>query len=163
MNGTRTGRQGLRTCAHIALLVGAACATVRARAGDAEEIRAAHRQFISAINAGDLDRAFTYVADDFVAMPECGPNRTRAEFHDGFIPFLDRFRPSYDFAVQELVITGDWAYERIQYSGTVTPKAGGPARATSWRALAIWRRQRSGAWKVSRYIRTPDRGTPVAC
>jgi uncharacterized protein (TIGR02246 family) len=153
----------LHTGTVLALLAGAACATVRASAGDVEEIRAAHRQFISAINAGELDRAFSYVADDFVAMPECAPNRTRTEFYEGFVPFLERHRPSYDFTVQELVITGDWAYERIQYSGTITPKTGGTARATSWRALAIWRRQRDGTWKVTRYIRTPDRGFPVTC
>jgi ketosteroid isomerase-like protein len=139
------------------------CATVGGRAGDVEEIRAAHRQFISAVNAGALDRAFEFVAEEFVAMPECSANQSRAEFRAGLARFAERYTPAYDFDVQEVVVSGDWAFERIRYWGTITPKDGGVPRATSWRAVAIWHRQARDVWKVARYIRTPDAGTGLRC
>ena len=126
-----------------------------ARRSDVAAIHAAHRAFISAFNAGDVDRAFTFLADDFVALVEETPTMDKAAYRALVAPFLERNKPSFTFEVDETVVFGSWAFERIRYSGSVTPRSGGEPRDASWRAIAIWRRG-AGGWKVARYIRTPD-------
>ncbi|HLA98320.1 MAG TPA: nuclear transport factor 2 family protein [Anaerolineales bacterium] len=119
-------------------------------------IRQAHAAFIAAINSGDVDRAFTYLTEDFVGMIENRPTLTKAGYRDLLSPFLAAYTTDYHFEIDETVIFAPWAFERIRYWGTFVPKAGGDPTSLTWRALAVWRQEPDGAWRVARYIRTPD-------
>lgn len=127
----------------------------------APAVHKAHAEFIAAFNAGDVERAFVYLTDDFVALVERQPTMDKTEYRALVTPFLAANKASFSFEVDETIVSGDWAFERIRYSGTVTAKAGGPARRVSWRAIAIWKRLDAG-WRVARYIRTPDPEPPAA-
>ena len=122
---------------------------------DVSDIQKSHRDFIKAFNAGDLDGAFGFLTDDFVALVEKQPTMDKGAYRALVTPFVAANKTDFRFDLDETVVAGDWAFERIRYSGTVSPRAGGETQHVSWRALAIWRRDAKG-WKVARYIRTPD-------
>ena len=123
--------------------------------GGVASIEKTHADFIAAFNAGDLDRAFGYLTEDFVALVEKQPTMTKAEYRAFVAPFVAAYQTAFVFVVDETQVTGEWAFERLRYSGTVTPRAGGASSSVSWRAIAIWKRLPDG-WRVARYIRTPD-------
>lgn len=143
----------MQTLLCLALLFVSSAAT--GQQTDVDAIHKAHQEFISAFNAGDLDKAFTFLTDDFVALVEETPTKDKHGYRELVAPFLEKYKPDFVFDVDETVIAGKWAFERIRYSGTITPRSGGESRSTSWRAIAIWRLE-SSRWKVARYIRTPD-------
>jgi ketosteroid isomerase-like protein len=118
-------------------------------------IHKAHADFIAAFNAGNLDRAFGFLTEDFVALVERQPTMNKAAYRALVAPFVAANQTAFSFEVDETVVSGEWAFERIRYSGTITSKAGGEMSPVSWRAIAIWKRLPDG-WKVARYIRTPD-------
>jgi ketosteroid isomerase-like protein len=144
----------------VVLLACLGCATSprsqATRTADERAIREAHEAFIAAINAADLERAFGYLTEDFVGLIERQPTLTKATYRALLAPFLAANRSDYKFSVDERAVAEDWAFERIRYWGTYAARSGGASTQVSWRAIAIWRRDVDGKWRVARYIRTPD-------
>jgi ketosteroid isomerase-like protein len=137
------------------------CATTASRSlpdqtADVRAIQASHQAFIAAVNAADLDRAFSFLTEDFAGLVERQPTLTKAAYRALLAGFLAANRADYKFAVDDYALAGGWAYERLRYWGTQVPRSGGAATQVSWRAIAIWRRDVDGQWRVARYIRTPD-------
>jgi len=130
-------------------------AAPREQGGEVASIQRAHADFIAAFNAGNLDRAFGFLTEDFVALVERQPTMNKAAYRALVAPFVAANRPAFSFEIDETIVMGEWAFERIRYSGTITPKAGGETSSVSWRAVALWRRLPEG-WRIARYIRTPD-------
>jgi ketosteroid isomerase-like protein len=143
------------------LATGLASASDSKQQQEIEAIHTSHLDFIAAFNAGNLERAFGFLTDDLVALVERQPTMDKAAYRAFVTPFVAANKTEFSFEVDETVVSGEWAFERIRYSGTITPKAGGQTSRVSWRAIAIWRRLPEG-WKVARYIRTPDPPPPVA-
>jgi ketosteroid isomerase-like protein len=58
-------------------------------------------------------------------------------------------------------VAGDWAYDRGNYTLTVTPKPGKPMEE-SGKYLAVCKRQPDGSWKISRLIYNSNNPPPGA-
>jgi hypothetical protein len=67
------------------------------------------------------------------------------EFHDAFVVQVE-------YNSQEVVICGDWAFDRGTERYTLTPKAGGASIRKSGNYLYLYQRQEDGSWKQSRVI-----------
>src|SRR6202521_4641696 len=94
---------------------------------DEQAIREVHTTWIDAVNAGDLVRLLSLMADDVVFL-----NPGQAPFgRDGFSRgFSDPHQQARIYCISELenvVVVGEVAYTLSRDSLSVTPRAGGEA------------------------------------
>ena len=135
-------------------------------APDERAIREVHSAWIHAVNAGDLGRLLSLMADDVVFL------------NSGFAPFgRDGFSPRFSAAhqqarirctseLEEVVVVGDVAYTRSRDSLDVTPRDGGGAGGEAGREageeatqlaghrLTVYRKQPDGRWLLARDAHT---------
>jgi uncharacterized protein (TIGR02246 family) len=121
---------------------------------DERAIREVHSTWIDAVNAGNLVRLLTLMADDVVFL-----NPGRAPFgRDGFSPgFSAGHQKSQIHCVSELeevVVVGEVAYTRARDSLSVTPRAGGEGVQLAGHRITIYRKQRDGRWLLARDAHT---------
>src|SRR5471030_2454158 len=106
---------------------------------DEQEIREVHSTWIDAVNAGDLVRLLTLMADDVVFL-----NPGRAPFgRDGFSPgFSAAHQQSRINCISELedvVVVGEVAYTRSRDSLSVIPRGGGEAMQLAGHRITVYR------------------------
>lgn len=122
-------------------------------AADREAIAAATAQFQAAENAGSVDQFRSYFADDLVMMAPNAPPVIGADSVATLMrEFHDAFAVQVEYNSQEIVVFGDWAFDRGTEHFTVTPKAGGAPIQKSGNYLYVYQRQEDGSWKQSRVI-----------
>ncbi len=111
----------------------------------------------SAWIAGDARALLALFADDPVVLPQGQPA----------IVGKDALRPLYKAVFREVTIkstskvieveaSGDMGYVWSTYNLTATPKSGGNSIRSKGKSLFIVKRQRRGAWKISRLIDNSD-------
>ncbi len=121
---------------------------------DERAIREAHSTWIDAVNAGDLVRLLTMMADDVVFL-----NPGRAPFgRDGFSAVFpaahQQARISCISEFEEVVVVGEVAYTRSRDSLSVIPRAGGEAKQLAGHRITVWRKQPDGRWLLARDAHT---------
>src|SRR5256714_9922759 len=121
---------------------------------DEQAIRELHSTWIDAVNAGDLARLLTLMADDVVFL-----NPGRAPFgRDGFSPGFSaahqQSRIRCISELEEVVVVGEVAYTRSRDSLSVVPRAGGEATQLAGHRIAIYRKQPDGRWLLARDAHT---------
>lgn len=110
-----------------------------------------NRQYLKAINDGDLAALASLTTEDHIMIapgrpPLVGKQANIAAMERGFAQFdIDE-----TWTPVETVIAGNWAYQRGTFTVIATPKAGGPGRNTSGHFLRIYRRQPDGSWRMTR-------------
>lgn len=131
--------------------------SVRKRNRDLIAIKRLAKDWRSAWLAGDAIALMTLFTDNPVVLPQGQPA----------IVGKDALRPLYEAVFREVVIksnakvieveaSGDLGYFWATYSLTATPKAGGKSIKSKGKSLFIVKRQRQGAWKISRLIDNSD-------
>ncbi len=150
------------------MLTFAACQTAptpepkRDVAADTTAINALGDQYTVAANSNDAVAVAATFADDGIEMP---PNQAAI---DGRQAIQARYEALFkDNAVKhahtplETQVAGDWAYQRGNYTNTVTPKSGEPME-DSGKYLNILKRQPDGSWKIYRLMRNSNNPPPSA-
>jgi uncharacterized protein (TIGR02246 family) len=113
-------------------------------------VREAH---VAALNAGDARAWVAQFADDAVQMPPNAPaNVGAANIASWSQAFLDQFRVSFALAVDEVRVSGEWAFERGGYTIGLTAKAGGPAMQDTGKYLTVYQRKSGNTWRMARDI-----------
>jgi ketosteroid isomerase-like protein len=122
-------------------------------AADRKAIAAEAARFQAAENAGSVDKFRSFFVDDLVMM---GPNKPPVIGGDSVAALMRVFHNAYtvqvEYTSQEIVVFGDWAFDRGTELYTVTPKAGGAPIRKSGNYLYLYQRQKDGSWKQSRVI-----------
>jgi ketosteroid isomerase-like protein len=59
--------------------------------------------------------------------------------------------------MDEIRVTGDWAYSRYSYTWILTPVPGGESVEVSGKGIWIVQRQPDGSWKIAREIWNNDK------
>ena len=122
-------------------------------AADRQAIAAATAQFEAAENAGSGVQFRSYFSDDLVMM---GPNKPPVTGGDSVAAlmraFHDEFAVQVEYNSQEIVVSGDWAFDRGTEHYTLTPRAGGAPIRKSGNYLYLYQRQEDGSWKQSRVM-----------
>lgn len=122
----------------------------------------AHGSYVRAINSNNIDELTSMFTDDVVflaagAKPIVGKEAVRAWAAD----YYKAFKTHWDKPVREFVISGDYAFERYDYTSTDTPVDGGkPVVDTGW-GFVVYHREADGVWRVARDAFGPDH-VPVA-
>ena len=117
----------------------------------------AHENYVRVINSINIDELASMFTDDVVFLaagskPIVGKAAVRAWADD----YYKTFKTHWDKPVKELVISGDYAFERDDYTSTDTPVAGGkPVVDTGW-GFVVYHRERDGVWRVARDAFAPD-------
>jgi ketosteroid isomerase-like protein len=143
----------------VALLVCASCrGSGRNAAVSAEpEVRKAHDQYVAAINSNRLDSWLGTLDDDVVYLV---PNRPaivgKESVGSWAAEYLDGNTTHWTKSVQDLVVSGDWAFARYTYSVSDTAvvrdtsvDGGGTANDSGW-GFVVYHHGGDGAWRVAR-------------
>ncbi|MBW8771430.1 MAG: nuclear transport factor 2 family protein [Gemmatimonadetes bacterium] len=117
----------------------------------------AHVNYVRVINSNDIDSLASMFTDDVVFLaandkPIVGKAAVRA-WADGY---YKAFHTKWDKPQREFVVSGDYAFERYDYTSTDTPKAGGkPIVDTGW-GFVVYHHDADGTWRVARDAFGPD-------
>lgn len=138
----------------VTVVVTTACAPAPQRdsAGDRAAVDSIRLEFEAGENAGDLSRMTRHLAADVVAMP---PDRAITiganAFTESLRGFLGTYKVDVKYKTDEIVLAGDWAFERGTAVETMTPKAGGAAQTSNGKYLWVYHRN-GGTWELARLM-----------
>jgi len=121
---------------------------------DERAIREVHSSWIDAVNAGDLARLLTLMADDVVFLNPGKEPLGRREFPSGFLTGHQRSWIHCVSEIEEVAVFGEVAYTRCRDSLSVKPRAGGEATELAGHRITIYRKQPDGLWRLSRDAHT---------
>ena len=121
---------------------------------DERAIREMHSTWIDAVNAGDLVRLLTLMADDVVFLNPGRAPSCRDGFSANFSAAHQQLRIRCISELEEVVVVGEVAYTRSRDSLSVTPHAGGEALQLAGHRLTVYRKQPDGRWLLARDVHT---------
>ena len=124
---------------------------------DEQAIREWHSTWIDAVNAGDLVRLLTMMADDVVFLNSGRAPISRDGFSAVFSAAHEQAQISCSSELEEVVVVGEVAYTRSRDSLSVTPLACGEAKQLAGHRITIWRKQPAppdGRWLLARDAHT---------
>ncbi|MHA2277182.1 MAG: YybH family protein [Candidatus Kariarchaeaceae archaeon] len=146
------------------LLLGLACksteteqAVARSTAADVKALRELVRQIENAASSRNLDDVMVLYADDAVEMP---PDRQivigKEAIRSWLKPIYENYTGQIDSKVEDIQVSGDWAFQRMSYTESWTPKEGGDTTTVIGKWVLILQRQTDGSWKIATEIWNRD-------
>lgn len=119
--------------------------------------RQAHENYVRAINSNRIDELVFMFTSDVVFLaagskPLVGKSAVRAWADD----YYKAFKTHWDKPVKEFVISGDYAFERYDYTSTDTPIGGGKLVVDTGWGFVVYHREPDGIWRVARDAFGPD-------
>jgi len=111
----------------------------------------------AAVRTKDVERLMSLLTDDIVMMH---PNRSAiiglAANRADLLASFEKFHVDQTVVSDEIVVAGEWAFDRSRATTTLTPLAGGTPVTVHSKAVTILRRQPDGSWKIARVIGNLD-------
>jgi len=106
------------------------------------------------IRSDDFDRYLDLFTDDAVWMMPSSFKDVHQDEARTFYRFTSKFKFDQETAIDEVVVTDDWAYVRVSFDGYLRPKVddGSPPLRSVSRHIWILKRQADGSWKIARDI-----------
>jgi len=117
-------------------------------------IREVHATWIAAVNAGDLERLLSLMADDVVFLNPGQAPCGRDGFAPGFLTAHQQSRICCRSELADVAVVGAVAYTLSRDSLAVAPRAGGAARQLAGHRLTVYRKQPDGRWLLARDAHT---------
>jgi uncharacterized protein (TIGR02246 family) len=119
-----------------------------------ELIDRAREQIDAAWLSGDADGITRHLAEDAVLMPPHDAAIVgRQQINAWLRRFFEHFAmPELAMPERELILAGDWAFERSLYEWTITSKDGGEVMRDRANFMALWQRGPDGVWREVRGI-----------
>ena len=102
----------------------------------------------------DADVIIAHTADDMILMPpNVGKKTGKEEIRNFLQGFFDQFTiTEQKITEREVIVSGDWAFERGSYEMVVVPEGGSEGISDQINFIGIWQRQSDGAWREVRAI-----------
>lgn len=120
---------------------------------DRKAIEMLREKELIAFNSGDVQGFVDIVTDDVVFD---SPNRPPAIGKDAISSLckvvFERFNYDATYTTDELIIEGNWAFDRGIWTEKRTPKEGGPETVIPFGMMQIYQRQGDDSWKLARSI-----------
>lgn len=121
---------------------------------DERLIREVHSTWIDAVNAGDLARLLTLVADDVAFLNPGQAPVDRAGFSANFSAAQRQVRVNCVSELEEVVVASDVAYTRSRDTLSVTSRGGSEATQLAGHRMTVYRKQPDGRWLLARDAHT---------
>ena len=120
---------------------------------DVDAIKSVHEQLSGPYMARDLNKFLSSFTDDFVGMPPDEPPIIGKDaWHSWLSGWWDLVAVEQATgSSEEIVVAGDWAFERHYDSAIYTSKASGEAQHRYFKGIFMLRKQADGSWKIARY------------
>ena len=119
-------------------------------ADDVAAINHLRERETAAVKAGDVGTLLSLRTEDFVAMPPDQPVVRGTEAVRGFLQgMFDQIAWEGTFTSEDVVVAGDWAYDRGIFTGTATPNGDGEPMPLDGKYLWILKRQTGGSWRFA--------------
>jgi ketosteroid isomerase-like protein len=126
-------------------------------AADATELNAIRERVSAAENSGRFDLMKPDLAEDVIVMAPGLPAVVGIDAATAFMEgFFAQFTLAVEYHSEEIVVMGDWAFDRGTAWQRMTPKAGGLSIEEPGKYLWLYRRDRNGAWKHARVTWNPS-------
>ncbi len=114
---------------------------------DVEAISDLRAREVAAAEAGDVEKLLAVRTDDFVAMPPGQPPvRGKADVRVFLEGMFNTVTVQESVVSEQLIVAGDWAYDRGIFTGTATVQESGDHIALDGKYLWIAERQADGSW-----------------
>jgi ketosteroid isomerase-like protein len=113
-----------------------------------EKIRAVLQQFVKSWNANDAVQAALVYSDPHFDVNATPQEETRQTTVEKFARFYRHFDTTIDVTSDEIIILGDYALQRGQFSLTSSPKSGGDTEVIKRRYIEVLRMESQGNWSV---------------
>ena len=108
----------------------------------------------------DLAGVLAVWSDDGVLMPPHHPSvRGRSAVEHYFSQLFEQTRFTFSFTSSQIHVSGDTAFERVEYAASARPAQGGSEVRDVGKGLHVYRREPNGSWKLAIDIWNSD--TPV--
>jgi uncharacterized protein (TIGR02246 family) len=118
---------------------------------DETAIRQVMAEWLAATAAADPARLRPLLAEDVIFLtPGQPPMQGREFFLTGMASGLAQMDIQPAGEILELVVAGEWAWQRARLTVTVTPRHGGPTHRRSGETLTILHREAGGRWVIAR-------------
>ncbi|MCA9291865.1 MAG: nuclear transport factor 2 family protein, partial [Phycisphaerales bacterium] len=118
----RSGLRWMGALGGLALLGGCAASGHHAM----PDVYDAHEDYVTAINANDVDAVMAMLTDDVVFM---APHEPRLVGKAAVRPWAEGYLAAYTIhwtkTTLEFVVSGDWAFEQYAYESADVPRDGG--------------------------------------
>lgn len=121
---------------------------------DERAIREVHSTWIDAVNAGDLVRLLSLMADDVVFLNPGQAPFGREGFPAGFSAAHQQARIDCSSELEDVVIVGEVAYTLSRDSLSVSPRATGEALRLAGHRITVYCKQPDGRWLLVRDAHT---------
>lgn len=129
--------------------------------GDLQAIQRLREAFVQAHNDGDAGRLAELFTEDAVFVPADEADCQGREEIAGYLGDFLALEPStLEFDVRETRVAGNWAFQRIDATLTLTDPITGEAYEVWERHFWILERQPDGSWKIARAITNIDESDP---
>ena len=127
---------------------------------DIQSIEALNQHDVKATLAMDMDAIISQWTDDFVVLQAAGPisrgRSVNAAAAKQSMEQMKAFKPiDYKLDVQEITVSGDYAFAWGTYRGSARSVTGETANYAG-KFMRILQRQPDGAWKMHRTMVTTD-------
>lgn len=105
-----------------------------------------------ALNASDVNKILLLYANDGIFMPSNGPSAVGQEQVKASYEFVFKsIQLNIEFYIDEIIVTGDYAFARTTSKGTTLIHANRQTVAEENRELFVLQKT-NGQWKISRYM-----------
>ena len=140
-----------------------ACRPAPSPTADAQAVAALRARLQAGENNGQADSIPVLVANDAIILPPNASTLTgKAAFADWVRGAIQNMTFHVDYESQEVVVSGDWAFDRGTYTRVITPKAGGAAVTERGKYLWLLHREADGTWRYARSVWNSDAATTAA-
>jgi ketosteroid isomerase-like protein len=120
-------------------------------AEDLAAIAEFNRQYLAAINDGDIDALAGLTTDGHMMISSGGtPLAGKQALVDAMTGAFESFDIDETWTPEETVVSGDLAYQRGTFVVIARPKSGGEASRTTGNFMRIYRREPDGSWFMIR-------------
>jgi ketosteroid isomerase-like protein len=113
-----------------------------------DRVRDAH---VAALNSGNGDAWVAQFTEDGVQMPPNAPANMGVTMI-GSCALLSHFQVEFALAIDEVRVSGDWAFERGGYTIGMNAAADGLAMQDSGKYITIYQKSPAGTWRMARDI-----------
>ncbi len=136
----------------VALTLSSCQPAAEQKEADVAAIQAVAKEWIAALNAGDVARLVAEYTDDAVRMPPGAPAYAGKEaIEEAFRGFFEQFSAEITWPTgkEEIVVADGWAFHRDKYTARLTPVAGGEVIEEVGKVIFIFHQQSDGSWKLA--------------